>query len=53
MDSEAAQKRWLAENEVAKASSSDIDALYRWDSEEQRKIQNERPWRQDPHHFKK
>ena len=53
MDTSAAKTRWELENEIpAQASTSDIDAIYRWDAEEQRAIQNQKPWAKDPNYFK-
>ena len=53
MDAEDAQKRWILENDVAEAGPSELDALYKWDPEEQRRIQYERPWTKDPNYFKR
>lgn len=47
-----ARARWELENEVAEASSSDLDRLYRYDPEEQKAIQQLKPWTKDPHYFK-
>lgn len=46
-----AQARWELENEVA--TTSDLDALYRYDAEEQKAIQAQKPWTRDPHYFKR
>lgn len=50
-DAENAQKRWELENEVQPAS--EVDALFRYDPQEQAAIQAQRPWTRDPHYFKK
>ncbi|GAB4822727.1 hypothetical protein N2152v2_009773 [Parachlorella kessleri] len=47
-----ARTRWELENDVAEASSSDMDRLYNFDAEEQKAIQNAKPWTRDPHFFK-
>ncbi len=47
-----ARARWELENDVAEASGSDLDRLYNFDPEEQKAIQNAKPWTKDPHHFK-
>jgi COP9 signalosome complex subunit 5 len=49
--SSEAQARWELENDVGEAA--DIDALYRWDPDEQRTVQQQKPWSKDPHHFKR
>lgn len=46
-----AQRRWELENEVQE--TTDVDAIYKWDDDEQRRIQSERPWSKDPNHFKR
>jgi len=46
-----AQARWELENEVA--TTSDLDALFRYDAEEQKAIQAQKPWTRDPHYFKR
>lgn len=51
--SNVAQRRWELENDVAVASGSDQDALYRFDAEEQKAIQASKPWKNDPHFFKR
>ena len=48
-----AQARWELENDVQTASASDLDALYRFDAEEQKAIQASKPWARDPHFFKR
>ena len=48
-----ALKRWELENNVQEASASDMDALYRYDAAEQKAIQEARPWKNDPHYFKR
>ena len=37
---------------VVKLVDPHRDALYGYDAEEQKRIQDERPWRKDPHYFK-
>jgi COP9 signalosome complex subunit 5 len=37
---------------AAKLVDAHRDALYNYNAEEQKKINSEKPWRQDPHHFK-
>ena len=48
-----ARARWELENDVEAAGVADLDRFYRWDAEEQRAIQAERPWTKDPHYFKR
>ncbi|PRW58194.1 COP9 signalosome complex subunit 5b-like [Chlorella sorokiniana] len=48
-----ALKRWELENNVQEASASDMDALYRYDADEQKAIQDAKPWKSDPHYFKR
>lgn len=48
-----ALKRWELENNVQEASASDMDALYRYDAAEQKAIQESKPWKSDPHYFKR
>ncbi|KAK5136929.1 COP9 signalosome catalytic subunit rri1 [Meristemomyces frigidus] len=45
------QKAWEIENAV-KLVDPTRDALYKYDSMEQKKITSDRPWRADVHHFK-
>lgn len=45
------QQAWEAEN-ATKLVDSTRDALYKYDAEEQKKINAAKPWRSDPHHFK-
>lgn len=52
-ESSTAQQRWELENVIPKNDPSDIEALYKWDPQEQRKIQQEKPWTKDPHYFKR
>jgi len=47
----ATQKAWELENAV-KLVDPHRDALYSYDAKEQKAIQDEQPWRKDPHHFK-
>ncbi|KAF2161018.1 hypothetical protein M409DRAFT_59539 [Zasmidium cellare ATCC 36951] len=45
------QSAWELEN-ATKLVDSNRDALYDYDSEGQKKIGEQKPWRTDPHHFK-
>lgn len=47
-----AKARWELENDIQEASGSDLDALYKYDPEEQKAIQAQKPWTKDPHYFK-
>lgn len=54
MDAATARQRWELENNVASVSSAaEADALYRYDAEEQRAVQQQRPWQKDPTYFKR
>ncbi|KAK0270190.1 COP9 signalosome catalytic subunit rri1 [Friedmanniomyces endolithicus] len=46
-----AQKGWEIENTV-KLVDPTRDALYKYDADKVKKLNNERPWRSDPNHFK-
>nr|OQO19073.1 COP9 signalosome complex subunit 5 [Rachicladosporium sp. CCFEE 5018] len=46
-----ALKSWEIENAV-KLTDPNRDALYGYDSAEQKKINAAKPWKRDPHHFK-
>lgn len=49
-----AQARWELENEVQNvAGPADLDALYRYDAEEQKALLAAKPWTRDPHYFKR
>jgi len=48
---DAARKAWELENSV-KLVDPHRDALYAYDADEQKAIQNEKPWKKDPNHFK-
>ena len=49
-----AQARWELENEVQNlAGPADLDALYRYDAEEQKALLASKPWTRDPHYFKR
>ncbi|CZR57351.1 probable COP9 signalosome subunit 5 CSN5 [Phialocephala subalpina] len=48
---ETAYKTWELDNNVQLVDPQ-RDALYTYDSAEQKAIGNEKPWKQDPHHFK-
>ena len=43
-----AQRNWMLENSVADS----IDAIFKYDKEEQQMIRNVKPWEKDPHYFK-
>ncbi|KAG8530318.1 COP9 signalosome catalytic subunit rri1 [Bacidia gigantensis] len=45
------QKTWELENSV-KLVDPHRDALYTYDVDEQKAINEQKPWRKDPHHFK-
>jgi hypothetical protein len=51
-DAAPARARWEMENNVAAAGGDEVDALYRYNHEEQAAIQREKPWAKDPHYFK-
>lgn len=53
VDATSSRQRWELENEIESLNANDSDDLYKWDAEEQREIQNSRPWTQDAHYFKK
>ncbi|KAK0897511.1 COP9 signalosome catalytic subunit rri1 [Friedmanniomyces endolithicus] len=46
-----AQKGWEIENTI-KLVDPTRDALYKYDADKVKKLNNERPWRSDPNHFK-
>ncbi|KAB8296026.1 hypothetical protein EYC80_008836 [Monilinia laxa] len=48
---DTALKTWELDNNVQLVDPR-RDALYAYDTEEQRSIQKSRPWKTDPHHFK-
>jgi hypothetical protein len=48
--SEIAQATFALSNDIETISE---DEIFRYDAELQRTILNQRPWRTDPHHFKK
>ncbi|TVY78576.1 COP9 signalosome complex subunit [Lachnellula suecica] len=48
---ETAYKTWELENNV-KLVDPQRDALYTYDAAEQKEINDKKPWKQDPHHFK-
>ena len=50
-DSSAARQRWELENSV-QHSNEPTDALYVYSQPEQTALQQQKPWRADPHHFK-
>jgi len=47
-----AQKTWELDNNV-QLVNPERDALYTYDAEEQKAVNAAKPWRTDPHHFKK
>lgn len=47
-----AQQRWELENEIRQAHGEDVDALYRFDADEQKLVQQQKPWSKDPHFYK-
>lgn len=47
------QTRWELENNVARTSAQDEELYYRFDANEQRAIQDQKPWSKDVNHFKK
>lgn len=51
MDATAAKATFELENNVEKINEN--DKIYEYDAAFQRKIQNERPWKKDPHYFKR
>jgi hypothetical protein len=53
MEAFNARQRWELENQVEIASSSDLDSLYKWDGEQQKVIQQVKPWTKDTHYFKR
>lgn len=48
---DTARQRWEMENAVS--SSAEADAYYKYDTQEQADIQREKPWKKDPHYFKR
>uniref|UniRef100_A0A6U0QD08 MPN domain-containing protein n=1 Tax=Prasinoderma coloniale TaxID=156133 RepID=A0A6U0QD08_9VIRI len=51
-----AQKRWELENEIgtlAARDAAELDGLFKYDEAEQKAIDAAKPWRSDPHYFKK
>ncbi|KAG6585421.1 COP9 signalosome complex subunit 5b, partial [Cucurbita argyrosperma subsp. sororia] len=60
--SQLAQKTWELENNIisvdtpptaSKASDSSSDAIFYYDEAAQAKFQQEKPWKNDPHYFKR
>ncbi len=51
MTASTAQKTFELENKVEKLSSR--DDIFDYDPQEQRRLQNEQPWKSDPHFFKR
>ena len=47
MGSKVAQQTFELNNNI-----STLDSIYEYDTEAQRQINKERPWKNDPHHFK-
>lgn len=54
MDSKVAQARWELENNIAPspAASSIDDELWKYSHADHQAVQQQRPWKQDPHYFK-
>ncbi len=50
-DSSTARQRWELENNVQQ-SNEPVDALYVYNQQEQTALQQQKPWKSDPHHFK-
>ena len=49
---DTARAQWELENDVEAASESDEASLFRYDEAQQKKIQEEKPWKQNPNYFK-
>ncbi|KAH9612153.1 hypothetical protein KSS87_023280 [Heliosperma pusillum] len=49
----AAQKRWEIENEIETVKDSARDAIFKYDEAAQVKFQQEKPWVNEPHYFKR
>ena len=49
-DTSTARARWELENNVQ--AVEDIDALFKYNAEADRAVQQQKPWAKDPHHFK-
>jgi len=47
--SQMAQRRWVLENNIENVN---VDAIYKYDNEEQQMIRSVKPWEKDPHYFK-
>lgn len=55
MDSGQARQTWELENRIESfpsGSSSDVDAIYRYDEAEHALVLSRKPWTKDPHYFK-
>ncbi|KAI9005302.1 hypothetical protein BC832DRAFT_571063 [Gaertneriomyces semiglobifer] len=52
MDAGIAQKRWELENKITTTDPAQ-DQIYHYDNAAQQQQLNDRPWKNDPHHFKK
>ena len=48
---DTARAQWELENDVEAASESDEASLFRYDEAQQKKIQEEKPWKQNPNYF--
>ena len=46
----AAQQRWELENNVAQDA---VEGYFRYDEQEHKTLQNQKPWTKDPDYFKK
>lgn len=55
MDSAIAQKRWELENNILTVDTPDpsSDSIFYYDGPAQTKFQQEKPWANDPHYFKR
>ncbi|KAI8985857.1 JAB1/Mov34/MPN/PAD-1 ubiquitin protease-domain-containing protein [Pilobolus umbonatus] len=52
MDAALAQKNWELENNIATVDPSQ-DQIYFYDAEQDKEIVSQKPWKNDPHYFKK
>lgn len=48
-DTSTARARWELENNI---QAEPVDALFKYDHQEQQLVQQQKPWSKDPHHFK-
>ena len=49
-DTATARARWELENNVQ--AVDDVDALFKYNAEADRAVQQQKPWSKDPHYFK-